>query len=133
MGGCINTPGSFKCDCPDGYELQSDGRTCLGNLFKKYFTKYHLKRIFITDIDECQRGECQGNEKICVNTLGSFKCHRIKCPLNYAHDKNYKKYIFSIAVNSPLLNNYGRNVSIKQLQLLFYSVKSLLIQFLILH
>lgn len=25
---CINTPGSFVCICRDGYELNSDGRTC---------------------------------------------------------------------------------------------------------
>ena len=25
---CINTPGSFACICREGYELNSDGRTC---------------------------------------------------------------------------------------------------------
>ncbi|GFT09895.1 epidermal growth factor-like protein 8 [Nephila pilipes] len=25
---CINTPGSFKCVCRDGYVLQEDGKTC---------------------------------------------------------------------------------------------------------
>uniref|UniRef100_A0A915PZH1 Fibulin-1 n=1 Tax=Setaria digitata TaxID=48799 RepID=A0A915PZH1_9BILA len=72
MGSCINTPGSYKCQCPVGYEIQEDGRTC-------------------KDIDECSKGECQGNDQICVNTLGSFKCHVIHCPPNYVHDKNYKK------------------------------------------
>ncbi|KAM3726892.1 Fibulin-1 [Dirofilaria immitis] len=71
MGKCINTPGSYKCLCPAGYEIQEDGRTC-------------------KDIDECAKGECQGNDQICVNTLGSFKCHVIRCPPNYVHDKNFK-------------------------------------------
>uniref|UniRef100_A0A8R1TU84 Fibulin-1 n=1 Tax=Onchocerca volvulus TaxID=6282 RepID=A0A8R1TU84_ONCVO len=71
MGKCINTPGSYKCQCPTGYEIQEDGRTC-------------------KDIDECAKGECQGSNQICVNTLGSFKCHVIRCPSNYVHDKNFK-------------------------------------------
>ncbi|KAL3981770.1 Calcium-binding EGF domain family protein [Acanthocheilonema viteae] len=73
MGNCINTPGSYKCQCPAGYEIQEDGRTCK-----------------VADIDECVKGECQGSNQICVNTLGSFKCHVIRCPPNYVHDKNYK-------------------------------------------
>ncbi|VDN06216.1 unnamed protein product [Thelazia callipaeda] len=71
MGTCTNTPGSYKCNCPSGYEIEEDGRTC-------------------KDIDECSLGKCQGNDQICVNTLGSFKCHIIRCPPNYIHDKNYK-------------------------------------------
>jgi len=74
MGGCINTPGSYRCQCPPGYEIQADGRTC-------------------KDIDECHKGECQGRDKICVNTLGSFKCHQVQCPTNYVHDKAYKNNI----------------------------------------
>ncbi|KJH48485.1 calcium binding EGF domain protein [Dictyocaulus viviparus] len=71
MGGCINTKGSYICQCPPGYKIQPDGRTCV-------------------DIDECALGECQGEERICVNTLGHFKCHQIECPRNYVHDSNYK-------------------------------------------
>ncbi|KAF8376402.1 fbl-1, partial [Pristionchus pacificus] len=74
MGGCINTPGSYKCLCPPGYTIQADGRTC-------------------QDIDECDRGECSGHDKICVNTLGEFKCHHISCPMHYNHDKNYKNNV----------------------------------------
>ncbi|PAV70880.1 hypothetical protein WR25_14670 [Diploscapter pachys] len=72
MGGCINTKGSYLCQCPPGYKIQPDGRTCV-------------------DIDECSAsGECQGSERVCVNTLGSFKCHQIECPENYIHDYNNK-------------------------------------------
>ena len=28
---CINTGGSFYCDCRDGYMLESNNRTCEGN------------------------------------------------------------------------------------------------------
>ncbi|KAK5974576.1 Fibulin-1 [Trichostrongylus colubriformis] len=71
MGECINTKGSYLCTCPPGYKIQPDNRTCV-------------------DIDECALGECQGHERICVNTLGQFKCHQIQCPENYVHDSNYK-------------------------------------------
>nr|CDJ83403.1 EGF calcium-binding domain containing protein [Haemonchus contortus] len=71
MGGCINTKGSYLCKCPPGYKIQPDGRTCV-------------------DIDECALGECQGHDRICVNTLGHYKCHHIVCPENYVHDSNYK-------------------------------------------
>lgn len=27
---CLNMPGSFTCDCPDGYRIRPDGRRCEG-------------------------------------------------------------------------------------------------------
>ena len=69
---CVNTPGSFTCRCPVGYELQADGISC-------------------KDIDECTQGVCHGADKLCVNTMGSFKCQSIECPRNYVLDRNHKK------------------------------------------
>lgn len=31
-GICINNQGSFRCQCPEHFVLQRDGRTCLGML-----------------------------------------------------------------------------------------------------
>ncbi|CAN8032729.1 unnamed protein product, partial [Ixodes persulcatus] len=52
--GCVNTPGSYRCQCPDGYELGWDNMSCLDN-------------------DECQanNGGCQEE---CINHVGSFSC-----------------------------------------------------------
>ena len=30
---CVNTIGSYYCECNDGYELASDGKSCNGMIF----------------------------------------------------------------------------------------------------
>ena len=30
---CVNVPGSFLCECRDGYKLNSDGKSCEGRIF----------------------------------------------------------------------------------------------------
>ncbi|XP_068679238.1 mucin-like protein isoform X1 [Montipora foliosa] len=50
---CINTPGSFVCDCRNGYTLNSDGKTC-------------------DDVNECEgRNECKQR---CDNEQGTYNC-----------------------------------------------------------
>ncbi|XP_031135722.1 fibulin-7-like [Sander lucioperca] len=63
---CENTPGSFHCFCPAGYDLSIDGRSC-------------------TDIDECENRmhNCTADQ-VCVNTYGGFQCATVECP----HMKN---------------------------------------------
>ncbi|XP_007182121.2 adhesion G protein-coupled receptor E5 isoform X2 [Balaenoptera acutorostrata] len=55
---CINTQGSYTCQCPPGLELNlEDPRLC-------------------TDTDECSSGQHQcHNSTVCVNTVGSYMCH----------------------------------------------------------
>ncbi|KAK2891568.1 hypothetical protein Q8A73_017233 [Channa argus] len=48
---CINTHGSYKCACSDGYE------TINGKC---------------SDVDECENSRCQHK---CINSVGSFSCH----------------------------------------------------------
>ncbi|XP_075987081.1 uncharacterized protein LOC142983835 isoform X2 [Anticarsia gemmatalis] len=72
IGRCINEPGSYRCACPKGYKLSEDKRSCI-------------------DIDECETGEAlcstsissDTSNDVCVNTRGSFRCHRITCPVGY--------------------------------------------------
>ena len=52
---CINTEGSFHCDCNEGYKLDSNGSSC-------------------ADINECHElnGGCEFG---CRNTIGSYQCY----------------------------------------------------------
>uniref|UniRef100_A0A3Q4C0E7 Uncharacterized protein n=1 Tax=Mola mola TaxID=94237 RepID=A0A3Q4C0E7_MOLML len=59
-GQCINTFGSFQCECPRGYTLNAETRIC-------------------EDINECERpGICGPGQ--CYNTIGNYTCI---CPVDY--------------------------------------------------
>ncbi|KAI4902691.1 hypothetical protein NFI96_007993 [Prochilodus magdalenae] len=59
---CVNTAGSYQCQCPVGYTLSRDSRNC-------------------QDIDECQSAAHNCTSKqVCVNTFGGHRCIEIECP-----------------------------------------------------
>merc|ERR1719457_490162 len=60
-GKCMNTPGSFLCICPPGYELDETGLIC-------------------QDINDCDLEENPCGNGICTNTPGGFQC---TCPDGY--------------------------------------------------
>ncbi|KAI1891477.1 hypothetical protein AGOR_G00144220 [Albula goreensis] len=65
---CMNTPGSYKCLCPNGYRLMTNGKTC-------------------QDVDECQEQNIQcGSNRMCFNMRGSYQCIDTPCPPNYQRD-----------------------------------------------
>lgn len=37
---CINTPGSFRCECESGFKLGNDERTCEGMIIKYVVLKF---------------------------------------------------------------------------------------------
>ncbi|CAM4550315.1 unnamed protein product [Leuciscus chuanchicus] len=51
---CVNTLGSYHCNCSEGFQIHADAHKCI-------------------DKDECKElnGGCQ---QTCVNTLGSYYC-----------------------------------------------------------
>jgi len=44
---CVNTPGSYQCECEKGYKLGRDGRTCKG---KHYFFLINYWTIIHTEV-----------------------------------------------------------------------------------
>ncbi|XP_037534042.1 nidogen-1 [Nematolebias whitei] len=99
---CNNQPGTFRCECEEGYQFGSDGRTCIEvdrpvdhcdegthtcDISERAQCSYTGGSSYICsclqgfvgdgrtcqDIDECQPGRCHQNA-VCVNTQGSFVC-----------------------------------------------------------
>ena len=75
---CINTLGTFRCECTPGYSLSSDGRSCHGNhtciiLAKCCPSTISALSISFSDIDECAANtdNCEHN---CFNIPGTFGC-----------------------------------------------------------
>ncbi|MGH0176923.1 UNVERIFIED_CONTAM: hypothetical protein FKN15_073883 [Acipenser sinensis] len=85
---CVNSPGSFACQCEPGFQLAGNNRSCV-------------------DIDECERDlhDCQPSQQ-CTNTPGSFTC---TCPDGYRKissecvdiDECRYRYCQHSCVNSP--------------------------------
>ncbi|CAL1547951.1 unnamed protein product [Lymnaea stagnalis] len=86
LSSCINTPGSYHCQCRVGYQL----------------TKETLMNQTCVDIDECSNGSpCDVN---CTNTMGSYSC---SCPSGFRVEENKCTDIDECAVTQ--LNNCDQN------------------------
>ncbi|XP_029819725.1 LOW QUALITY PROTEIN: fibrillin-2 [Manacus vitellinus] len=97
-GACINTDGSFRCECPFGYNLDYTGVNCVDinecslnpllcafrciNTFGSYEctcpSGYALRedRRMCRDLDECAEGlhDCESRGMLCKNLIGTFMC-----------------------------------------------------------
>ncbi|KAK3562133.1 hypothetical protein QTP86_030133, partial [Hemibagrus guttatus] len=99
---CNNHPGTFRCECIDGFQFGADGRTCVQvhhdidhcqrgthdcDIAERARCSYTGRSEYICsclpgftgdgracqDIDECQTSRCH-RDAVCHNTQGSFTC-----------------------------------------------------------
>ncbi|KAJ8246133.1 hypothetical protein GJAV_G00263980 [Gymnothorax javanicus] len=99
---CNNQPGTFRCECRQGFQFASDGQTCIESdrpvdhcragthncdIPERARCSYTGSSGFVCsclpgfegdgracrDIDECQPGRCH-RDAVCYNTQGSFTC-----------------------------------------------------------
>uniref|UniRef100_A0A8C7GT18 Nidogen 1 n=1 Tax=Oncorhynchus kisutch TaxID=8019 RepID=A0A8C7GT18_ONCKI len=99
---CNNQPGTFRCECMDGFQFASDGKTCVEvdrpidhcqrgtnncDIPERARCSYTGASAYICsclsgfvgdgytcqDIDECEQGRCH-RDAVCYNSQGSFTC-----------------------------------------------------------
>ncbi|XP_053377334.1 fibulin-1-like isoform X2 [Mercenaria mercenaria] len=72
---CVDTPGSYRCECNSGYKLAMDGRTCYRDDCPTGFA-FNTVNGQCDDIDECviDTHECSQPNEICRNSRGSYFC-----------------------------------------------------------
>ena len=107
---CLNTPGSYRCACHDGFFLKSDERTCeqavKGQIISIYLFFWTKERKFVVTHCEIghwkkQRGYCHSlillSEKVlhCRKTLNkaSILSPVTICALHYIFLTSKHKYI----------------------------------------
>ncbi|XP_067411280.1 nidogen-2 [Emydura macquarii macquarii] len=108
---CINSPGSYRCECPSGHQLAADRQTCVpipppsnpcedgrhtcasadrarcihhggGSFGCVCLAGYTGNGHNCSDVDECAEGRCH-QAAACANTPGSFSC---RCKPGYRGD-----------------------------------------------
>ena len=66
---CINTPGAFHCDCPEGKELYEITKCqCMSGY------QPNANGQICLDINECDKNVCAGPNTACQNAPGSYSC-----------------------------------------------------------
>lgn len=83
-GLCLNLPGTFLCECPEGLLLSSDGQSCQGLFFlpdiyygsicTAFFWSSICDGFSFVDIDECGDSSSLCSNGVCENYLGGYQC-----------------------------------------------------------
>ena len=52
---CVNTEGSYECDCSVGYALATDGLNCIGENDRMTLSSAHRDAYDMSDVFRCER------------------------------------------------------------------------------
>ncbi|XP_076437418.1 uncharacterized protein LOC143276674 [Babylonia areolata] len=114
---CVNLPGSFRCDCPNGYEHVemmdpcTDENECnenpcdqtCNNTVGSYVCSCGDGFVAVgdkcNDIDECLNNPC---DQICRNTVGGFAC---ECREGFQLNTTTRTTCYASASTSCMTNN----------------------------
>ncbi|NWS71285.1 EGFL6 protein, partial [Crotophaga sulcirostris] len=124
---CMNTHGSYKCYCLNGYMLMPDGTCASSRTCAMVNCQYGCEEIkgevqclcpsgglqlgpnrrTCIDVDECSAGKavCSYNRR-CINTFGSYYC---KCQLGYEL-KYISGHYDCVDVNECVTNTHRCNL-----------------------
>ncbi|XP_067152686.1 epidermal growth factor-like protein 6 isoform X1 [Apteryx mantelli] len=124
---CMNTHGSYKCYCLNGYMLMPDGKCASSRTCAIVNCQYGCEEVkgevqclcpsdglqlgpngrTCIDIDECSTGKalCSYNRR-CINTFGSYYC---KCQLGYEL-KYVNGHYNCVDVNECVANTHKCNI-----------------------
>ena len=69
---CVDTYGSYVCECAQGYDNVSD--LCEGTRLVSHYDVCAVKTSLLTDVDECSYQLLHNCTYKCVNTMGSYYC-----------------------------------------------------------
>ena len=86
---CVNTPGSFHCDCDPGYGLNSDGTTCSGtcDMLWAFESKVLIVSIYLA-----------------INTRnGSYKYYKLVQNNNLSYHHNISMLCYYIQILMSVL------------------------------
>lgn len=123
---CVNTPGSFYCDCPKGYLLGDDFQTCIEDVNKMELRNVPEDQVYFMDSHYCPEGfqftngtcedvdECAAldenctTDQRCLNTIGGYVCLPTGCPDNYTEQDDGRCFEFC---NSSTSNSCGMSIN----------------------
>jgi len=107
---CVNTLGSYKCECVKGFEKTTLNQ-CHGNLYFILLIAYckNVSFFFFQDIDECNSNSnnCHQYAK-CINTYGSYNC---SCSSGFYGNGTYCEDLNECALNPSICNSTGTCVN----------------------